>query len=75
MQPSFWSKTKFSAQKIGWHQCSESKVVYEASPYSDTTNEKNFKYQKDYMQLSFSYTFESGNDEVFCAYTIPYNYT
>ncbi len=27
------------------------------------------------MQLSFCYTFEEINDEVFCAYTVPYTYS
>lgn len=27
------------------------------------------------MQLSFRYNFEHVNDEVFCAYTVPYTYS
>jgi hypothetical protein len=30
---------------------------------------------KDYMQLSFDFTFREGGDEVFCCYTIPYSYS
>jgi hypothetical protein len=27
------------------------------------------------MQLSFNYIFENLNDEVFCAFTVPYSYS
>ena len=27
------------------------------------------------MELSFEYSFVKKNDEVFCAYTVPYTYT
>jgi hypothetical protein len=27
------------------------------------------------MTLSFTYTFKNENDEVFCAYTVPYSYS
>lgn len=30
---------------------------------------------KNFMQLSFHYTFQELNDEVFCAYTVPYTYS
>ena len=30
---------------------------------------------RQFMQLSFNYTFEYAGDEVFCCYTIPYTYT
>jgi cytosolic carboxypeptidase protein 2/3 len=30
---------------------------------------------KTFMQLSFNYTFQELNDEVFCAYTVPYTHS
>ena len=31
--------------------------------------------EKNYMQLSFEFTFEFPSDEVFCCYTVPYTYS
>ena len=31
--------------------------------------------RRHYMMLSFTYSFQTANDEVYCAYTVPYNYT
>ena len=59
---------------MGWHQFGQT-VTYEPSIYTETINELNPKSTRQYMQLSFEYSFVQKNDEVFCAYTIPYTYS
>jgi hypothetical protein len=41
----------------------------------EDNNELNPMCRRGYMQLSFTYQFQTANDEVYCAYTVPYNYT
>lgn len=74
MKPSFWSRNAFEENKVGWYQYGTD-VKYEPSPYTDDNNELNPMSRRFYMQLSFTYSFQTANDEVFCAYTVPYNYT
>jgi hypothetical protein len=78
MKPSFWSSKmnrNLEEGESGWIQdCSEN-VGYELSPYSREINELNPQRVRNYYQLSFDYTFQYHNDEVFCAYTVPYTYT
>jgi hypothetical protein len=74
MGPSFWSKRGYSDFQLGWYQ-EESAVAYDGSPYEKDFNELNPKMARKYMQLSFSYSFQADNDEVFCAYTVPYSYS
>ena len=75
MRPSFWSKNANELLSLGWHQFGD-KITYEPSPYNKEIQELNPKYASVvFMQLSYVYTFAEPNDEVFCAYTIPYTYT
>jgi hypothetical protein len=74
MQPSVWSRHKWSEYQLGWHQ-DGTDIYWENSMYSKETNENNPHRSRQYMQLNFTYTFEHPNDEVFIAYTIPYTYS
>jgi hypothetical protein len=74
MAPSFWSKAGFEEIKLGWHQYGED-ITYEQSRYMNEMNEVNPMRSRQYMTLSFTYTFKVENDEVFCAYTVPYSYS
>ena len=64
----------FEESGIGWHQ-DGTDLAYEPSPYTKETNELNPRLKRDYMQLSFTYTFAKPYDEIFCAYTLPYTYS
>jgi hypothetical protein len=59
----------------GWVQDCCDNVSYEHSSYSREINELNPQRVRSYFTLSFDYTFQFSNDEVFCAYTVPYTYT
>lgn len=79
MKPSFWSKINNGNQGPGevaggWIQAGID-IKYEPSIYASATNELNPFKQKNYMMLTFDYRFENMNDEIFCAYTVPYTYT
>ena len=79
MKPSFWSKTANGncvpgEIPRGWTQeCAD--VKYEPSSYAKDINELNPNKSRSYMQLSFEFRFTHFNDEVYCAYTVPYTYT
>ena len=66
----YYSKKKFQKEKIGWHHTNE-KVEYNS----------NFLYKiikckrKNYYSLSFDYTFEYDNDEVYFANSIPFTFS
>ena len=70
MQPSFLSKLAAT----GWHQTGFD-ITYEPSIYAKEINDLNPKNQRPYMTLSFTYTFQIKDDEVYCAYTLPYAYS
>jgi murein tripeptide amidase MpaA len=74
MAPSFWSRNGFEESRIGWYQFGED-VSYELSKNMAEINELNPLRIRHYMTLSFTYTFQKENDEVFCAYTVPYSYS
>ena len=66
----YYSKKKFENEKIGWHHTNEKVEYY-----------KNFLYRvikcnrKNFYSLSFDYTFEYDNDEIYFANSIPYTYS
>jgi hypothetical protein len=75
MRPSFFSRKANHLQKRGWFQSGEN-VEYDESQYRREINELNKPAtEKNYMQLSFDFTFEFAGDEVFCCYTVPYTYS
>lgn len=49
--------------------------MYKPSEYTDAINELNPQRLVNYRQLTFKYEFEYPNDEVYCAYSIPYTYS
>lgn len=59
---------------IGWFP-SGFNVEYDISPYHAEINKLNSHKPKSYYAMSFDFKFDFEQDEVFCAYTIPYSYT
>ena len=57
----------------GWQFDGEN-LQYGPSSYSFKTNETN-GYKHAYFSYSFEYTFKFAEDEVLCAYTVPYLYS
>jgi hypothetical protein len=75
MQPTFFSRKARAKKGKAWHQAGFD-IDYEESEFRGQIHEYNSSLrQKPWMQLSFSYNFKHGGDEVFCCYTIPYSYT
>lgn len=58
----------------GWIQ-GGTNVDYDISPYHEEINKMNPHKPKSYYCMSFDYKFDSGNDDVYMAYTVPYSYT
>jgi hypothetical protein len=56
MEPSFLSKAAWITLQMGWHQIGQT-VTYEPSIYTDAINELNPNLSRQYMQLSFEYSF------------------
>ena len=56
MEPSFLSKAAWISLQMGWHQIGQT-VTYEPSIYTDAINELNPNLSRQYMQLSFEYSF------------------
>ena len=65
-----YSKKKNQIEKISWHHTKEKVKYYKNNLYR--LKKGNRKY---YYTLSFNYTFEYDNDEIFFANCIPFTYT
>lgn len=48
---------------------------YDISPYHEEINKMNPHKPKSYYCMSFDYKFETGNDDVYFSYTVPYSYS
>ena len=65
-----YSRKNSEINKIGWHHTTEEVKYYKNFLYKLNKGKKEF-----YYTLSFDYTFQFDNDEVFFANCIPYTYT
>ena len=65
-----YSRKNFEKNNIGWHHTSEEVKYYKNFLYKLTKGKKDY-----YYTLSFNYTFNYDNDEVFFANCIPFTYT
>lgn len=74
MKPSFYSKLAAEEDEEGWHQ-DGTDFSYEPSIYAKEINELNPAKQRPYMMMSFAYQFKRADDEIICAYTLPYTYS
>lgn len=76
MRPSFFSKRGNEAQDdqmSDWHFDGEN-LSYGPSFYGFKTNENNLN-KHTYFMNSFEYDFKYIEDEIICAYTVPYSYS
>ena len=65
-----YSRKKYDFFKTGWHHTTEDVKYYKNFLYKLNKGKKDY-----YYTLSFNYTFQFDNDEVFFANCIPYTYT
>ena len=65
-----YSRKNSEINKIGWHHTTENVNYYKNFLYKINKGKKEY-----YYTLSFNYTFQFDNDEVFFANCIPYTYT
>ena len=65
-----YSRKNSEINKIGWHHTTEEVNYYQNFLYKLNKGKKDY-----YYTLSFNYTFEFDNDEVFFANCIPFTYT
>ena len=65
-----YSRKNSDINKIGWHHTSENVNYYKNFLYKINKGKKEY-----YYTLSFNYTFQFDNDEVFFANCIPFTYT
>lgn len=74
MKPSIWSLNANKKNQVGWIQGGQN-VDYDISPYHEEINKMNPHKPKSYYCMSFDYKFETGNDDVYFSYTVPYSYS
>ena len=65
-----YSRKNSEINKIGWHHTTEEVKYYKNFLYKLNKGKKDY-----YYTLSFNYTFQFDNDEVFFANCIPFTYT
>ena len=65
-----YSRKNSDINKVGWHHTTENVNYYKNFLYKLNKGKKEF-----YYTLSFNYTFQFDNDEVFFANCIPFTYT
>ena len=65
-----YSQKNFEKNNIGWHHTTEEVKYYKNFLYKLNKGKKDY-----YYTLSFNYTFQFDNDEVFFANCIPFTYT
>ena len=65
-----YSRKNSDINKIGWHHTNENVNYYKNFLYKINKGKKEY-----YYTLSFNYTFQFDNDEVFFANCIPFTYT
>ena len=65
-----YSRKNSEINKIGWHHTTENVNYYKNFLYKINKGKKEY-----YYTLSFNYTFQFDNDEVFFANCIPFTYT
>lgn len=66
MQPNVYSKKRHAK---GWHRAG-SNIKYQLSKINTISESR-----KKYYSLSFDYTFDLSDDEVYFSYAVPYTYT
>ena len=66
----YFTKRKKEEKKIGWHHTNENVEYNQNFLYNINKGRRNY-----YYTLSFEYTFEYNNDEVYFANCIPFTYT
>lgn len=75
MKPAVLSKHKLQTFNKGWHRDGFNIGYYENSYKRKYVFPETPKNQQFFYTLSFSYTFDEVDDEVFFAYSYPYTYT
>ena len=66
----YYSQKKKKEKKIGWHHTKENVNYSQNFLYNFTRNKRTY-----YYTLSFEYTFEYDNDEVYFANSLPFFYS
>lgn len=57
-----------------WH-FDGSNMTYKKSCRNSEIQKSNEKLDREYHQFEFDYNFRTADDEVHCAYLVPYSYT
>lgn len=70
MQINYWSQKRNQPRFVGWERGGKD-IRYAPSRLV----KESLKYRRKYYSLSFSFTFESDDDKIWFAYTIPYTYS
>jgi hypothetical protein len=69
MKVTVYSEKKACSEEVGWHRaCSD-------ISYFRNQIRKDGSHNRFYYSLTFTYTFEHSEDNVFFAYCYPYSYT
>lgn len=71
MKLSIYSDKRAQEESIGWHKECHNIKYFQNCIRKDPDN----IFSPHYYTLSFSYTFEYDQDEVFFAYSVPYSYS